>query len=265
MNRRDFLKTSLAATILGSQASCAQSLISPIATGDALLRLNPYIQPEERKEKRIYDNSRPDAVVWATTSHKARTPPYSRIFTHLDGFVESLVQDDFIPVVGGLLVRRDIPQSDKSGFYFYLGTGVSLLKLPSVKPDELISTTYKYYDTGSTSQLIEKEIPENWISFDFREIKLIENGKEYKPTAELWYGGGRKMYDTPINRPVYYPARRKKYSHLDISAIMRFDIPYRPLHFKLEIPPLIIGGVEVPMPTCFFEPFDEEKNKWVDA
>lgn len=265
MNRRDFLKTSLAATMLSSQTSCAQSLISTNADGDALLRLNPYIQPKERVEKRVYDNSKPELVVWQTTTQKATTPPYSRVFTDIDGFIESLVQDDFIPVIGGLLVRRDIPQSNQSGFYFYLGTGVSLLKLPSVKPDELISTTGKYYYTGSSTQSIEKEIPESWISFDFREIKLISNGKEYKPTGELWRGGGIKMYDAPINRPVDYPSRRKKYSRLDISAIMRFDIPYRPLHFNLEIPRLIVGGVAVPMPTCFFEPFDEDKNKWVDS
>ena len=68
-----------------------------------------------------------------------------------------------------------------------------------------------------------------------------------------------------IDLPRNYPdGNRFVAASFWLEETLFFDIPYRPLRFTLELPPIIIqSGIEVPMPTCYFEPFDISKNNFV--
>lgn len=48
-----------------------------------------------------------------------------------------------------------------------------------------------------------------------------------------------------------------------VENTLFFDIPLRPMRFILELPPMAIQCIEVPLSTCYFEPFDISTNKWV--
>jgi hypothetical protein len=277
MNRRDFLKTSLAATILSSQSSCAQSLISPNASGDALLRLNPYIQPEERVENRVYDKSKSEVVAWHSLWQEQdekwdtvnRRSYYAKKVLRTIGFVEGVSTNEKLLYIGGILVRRDYQSTSKQGFYLYFSTSLQWLSLPrrTRKDSKIIEDRYALADSTETVEGFEK----GFVGMDYREFKLVEGSTIRKPTHMVYRPiNSQGAYENvaPSLTPTSIETTPSRYVNRDkvsVGNVLFFDIAYRPLHFKLEIPPLIIGGVEVPMPTCFFEPFDEEKSKWVDG
>ena len=66
-----------------------------------------------------------------------------------------------------------------------------------------------------------------------------------------------------VEEATHYPRRTLKHSSVDISGIVRFDIAHKPIRFRLELPPLEIENVRVPLPVCYFEPYDEVNRRWV--
>ena len=278
MNRRDFLKTSLATTILSSQAGCAESLINSSTKGDAILRLNPYIQPEERVEKRVYDNSKPQNVVWHSAWQEFderwdtvnRKAYFAKKELRTVGFVEGVSTPEKILFIPGLLARRDYQSTPKQGFYLYFKSSIAWLALPrhSTHTPEIIQDRYALDEQFSADVA---GIEKGFVSIDYREFKLLEGNAIRKPTHMVyWPVNSQGAYEdvAPSLIPPAIkitPGRYLNRADMWVENVLFFDIPYRPLTFKLEIPPLIIGGVEVPMPICFFEPFDENKNKWVNG
>lgn len=277
MKRREFLQATAASLLMASQSGYAQSIGQTI--GDAALRLNPAIWPEERVEKREYDNSRPDVVVWHTAPYQMTYP--KKEVTRTVGFVEKVSAESKILYIPGFLLRPDlqpnrfgivIPQlpRDGDGFYFYFSTTLAWLALPrrTSKAPDVIQDRYAFDEQFSVNST--DGFPADFASFDCQEIKLIEAGRTYKPTH---------MQYRPVSNdgvlldvaPSWVPARRtifpgKNFKHpsLGFEKIVYFDIAHRPLRFKVELPPLVIQGIEVPLPVCYFEPFDEISNKWVD-
>jgi hypothetical protein len=269
MQRRQFIQTAGAATVLGSGISSAQSLGQTL--GDAALRLNPLIQPEERVEKRVFAGTNPEIVSWETTFCRSPMPPYEVGSGRRAAYLHALVTANFVPVIGAPLVRRDAPPTERLGFYFYFKTTVALLGLPNVRPEEFISSTGKYFDCSSTKQLFTGVISKNFVTIDYRKIKLTEGNKTYHPTHEVYHelnASGGYPVDAPallrqLTKPSSTPGRDYTSKSMWVENTLLFDIPLRPLRFTLELPPMVIQGIEVPLPTCYFEPFDISTNKWV--
>ena len=269
MKRREFIQATAASILLTSRGVSAQNLGETIT--DAALRLNPFIQPEERVEKSEYDNSRPKEVRWEKLVCEA-TYPERKLLTGWDAFIEKLATSEYVPPVFSPLVRRDIKTTERDGFYFYFAATLACLKLPTVRPPRFVTTSGKYLFCGSSTQLIDNFVfPKGWVSFDCREIKLIEGNKLYHPSHRqlrpINPETGASLDVAPslavITSPIQYPGKDRKGSSLSFEEYLFFDIPHRPLRFRLELPPMIIQGVEIPMPTSYFEPYDIATGKWV--
>jgi len=277
MKRRQFIQTAGAATALCAGVSNAQSLVQTL--GDAALRLNPLIQPEERVEKRVYPHSESNSYIWKeitrtfsnddpTAYGLPRNEKGQYFHKRIWCFVEALATDEKILLTGGGLHRRDIQQTTKSGTYWYFGNTVLWLSLPrrtSKSPNE-IQDRYAYPEL--TSVRPNNGIKGGFLSIDFRKIKIVEGNHIYSPTHEVYHelneSGGYPVDAPALLRPItkssIYPLN---YSSMSIQNILYFDIPQRPIRFTLELPPMIIQGIEVPLPTCYFEPFDTATDKWV--
>jgi hypothetical protein len=270
MKRREFLQATAASLLIPAQGGCAQAMSETI--GDAALRLNPAIFPEERVEKREFDNSRSEEVRWETTVCKSAVVPKDRLFTLHDAFIEKLATQEYIPCMSAPLFRADIQTTPRTGFYAYFKTTVACLKLPNVRPPQLISTSGKYFHCGRGPELVPDFIfKRGWISIDYRKLKLIEGRNTYHPTHQQYRpvnpdtGAYLEVAPSliPITEPDVGPKKEWKGSSLWVEKYLFFDIPHRPLRFKVELPPLIIQDVEVPLPTYYFEPYDVVNNTWM--
>jgi len=267
MKRRQFIQTAGAATALCAGVSNAQSLVQTL--GDAALRLNPLIQPEERVEKRVFAATSPDVVSWETTVYRSLFPPYGKIFKTTNAYLHTLKNDSYLPLITNPLVRRDYQSTAKQGFYFYFKTFVALMKLPNIRPEEFISSSGKYFYCNRSDQSIVGTFPKGWMTIDYREIRLIDSNTVHSPTHEVY----RPIKDQVvldvapslrvIDRPTEIPREDYRGSSMWIEKVLFFDLPQRPIRFTLELPPMIIQGIEVPLPTCYFEPFDTATDKWV--
>src|SRR5262249_51634939 len=145
-------------------------------------------------------------------------------FTTHDAFVERLANTDELPIVSAPLVRPDIAQSAKPGFYLYFGTTIGTLRLPETRPPEFISSTGRHFYTRHSNHLKPRRYPPGYLSIDYRQIRLTEGGTTHRPTGELWHGGGRPVLDRPVDAPVEYPGVEVANRTLPIHAIMRFDL-----------------------------------------
>lgn len=261
MRRRTFLQSTLALGLAHS-ALRAQELSQGVK--DAALSINPLVWPEERREKREYDRSRPDIITWKEYANSVSYPP-GTIARSTYGFIEAAATATMIPLFRGMLVRYDIPQSSEPGFYFYFGITISRLALPRKvrgKPtdDRYVAPTYE--------RSIENEsYPAGWVVFDHRKIRLIERDRVSMPTGEVWYGGGSRATGEPpllsVDQYTQYPRRTSKHPTVDISGIIRFDILHKPVRFKLELPPLQFGDICVPLSVSYFEPYDKLNKRWL--
>lgn len=69
----------------------------------------------------------------------------------------------------------------------------------------------------------------------------------------------------PLTGPGIWPREDSKWDNAWIEKALYYDLLLRPIRFRLELPPMTVQGIEVPLPTCFFEPFDISTNKFVGA
>ena len=80
---------------------------------DAALRLNPAIQPIEREEKRLFDNSNPEIVKWdITTCKKINHLASNEKFKVRNGYIEKLATEKDVPYVT-FNTRTDINYTKK--------------------------------------------------------------------------------------------------------------------------------------------------------
>ena len=191
MQRRTFLQSALAIALASPEIN-AQELGQKI--NDAAMSINPAIWPKERVERREYDRSRPDIVVWAEQSISASYPS-GRIIKGTYGFLEDVATENMIPEIGGPLLRYDIPQAKEHGFYFYFGMTIIRLRLLRTSRGKTTSSRYDY----ANSQDVIKDLPypAGWITFDHRKIKIIEDNRISMPTGEIWHGGGERVTGQP--------------------------------------------------------------------
>ncbi|MFZ6688622.1 hypothetical protein ACO0K0_12815 [Undibacterium sp. SXout11W] len=275
MKRRQFIFAGSAGAIslLGSSASQASNVGQ--AMTDAVLRLNPAIQPEERDEKRIYTAINTPDALWQTNVCGVTVPTMPnepKQQTAVRAYLSQLATQNRVPVLFDPAVRRDVQATSKQGFYLYFNTLYLFLRLSDIRPKNLISYTGKYMDCGSREEYMSGPIPRNAMSIDYRKFALIQGDKVSYPTHKLEIprttDGGilpGQAYLKSLTEADVWPATDRKMSKSSIDQTLYYDLPLRPIRFRLELPPMIIQGIEVPLPTCFFEPFDHLNNKFVDS
>ena len=262
-------RTILAAAALGLvvKPSGAQNLLQ--SAKDAVLSLNPNIIPKNN-EKLLKLPAPSSYGRWDQTTCASRVPPLSERFTKHKVFIRECASPESIPLVEVPLVRFEFPQTKRVGFYLYVSHLISFLKLPSEKPNELIATTSEYFDCNDSRSIQSTKVAANSCSFDYRRISLVVNGKVHHPTHYIHntYEGLTLRTDIPATlEPLEGPTRfpKKTYSprQFGLVDVIFFDLPIIPIRFNLELPPLNVLGVEVPMPEYVFEPFDLLSNQFV--
>ena len=274
MKRRQFIFAGSAGAIslLGSSASQASNVGQ--AMTDAVLRLNPAIQPEERYEKRIYTAINTPDALWQTNVCKRSypSPNEPKTLAPVRAYLDQLATQNSVPILSTPSVRRDIQATSKNGFYLYFQTSFAFLRLPNIRPKNFVSTTGAYMDCGINEGYISDAIPKNSMSIDYRKFALIQGDKVSYPTHRLEVpqnkDGGilpEQSYLKKLTEAEMWPQKDSRSDFFTIYETLYFDLPLRPIRFRLELPPMIIQGIEVPLPTCFFEPFDHLNNKFVDS
>lgn len=220
------------------------------------------IFPKERVEKRVYDSSRPDIVVWHTEAEKPDYPgaPSTRTM----GFVEAAAEEKKILCINGFLVQRQHITDVEKGFFLQFRTDFIYLSLPR----RVLGKNIKYQDRYAFNELLSETFNDGMqaglLKIDYRNIRLIENGKIYHPQKKIVeelnsYGG---LKDSPpllmdIRKADVIPGKNEKNkSVLYLNEVLYFEIDHIPLNFKIEVPSVLINGVEVPFPTFYFEPYN---------
>lgn len=228
------------------------------------------IYPKERVERRVYDSSEPNIVVWHT---EAQTPDYpGGSFSRTIGFVEAASNEKKILSINGFLVQRQHISGVEKGFLLQFRTSLTYFSLPR----RVLGKETKYQNRYDFSELLSEHpkdgIKEGLIKIDYRNIRLIENGKIYHPkkraVEELNAYGGLK--DVPpslvdIDKADVIPKKYiDKEDTIYLDEVLYFDIDHLPLNFKIEIPSAFINGFEVPFPTFYFEPYNTVTNEWIN-
>ncbi len=257
MERRKFIGLGLGlglSSALVNTLAVAQGTSKAVGRGDEIL-------PKERSEKRVYDRSVPEVVVWHTGADT------STIRTV--GFVEAASDKNKLLYLSGFVLRKDIyPDLDK-GFYLYFKTSFSYLALPRRLLGEQHPSQERYAFSEQTTVLSAEGIKAGLVRVDYRNTKLIEDGKVYSPESIVLESrnsvAGSSEAASVLQRlegPITYPDNDVKRSYLWVSETLYFRMDHIPLNFKLEMPPLVINGFEVPFPICYFEPYNILTKKW---
>ena len=176
MQRRMLNQYFLGGLFLHGCASPTESMILK----DAALRLNPAIQPIERKEKRLFDNSNPEIVKWDITvcRHRSELPPEERFNINI-GYIEKMATEKEVPyVVFG--TKRDINYTEKNGLYLRFHAWTKSLENPMHRQKEVVSTTSKYFTCLNDNRHKKVEC-KNCQTIDLRKVKIISDNKEYYP------------------------------------------------------------------------------------
>lgn len=244
---------------------------------DAVLRLNPLIQPKERYEKRQYVAINTPDALWQTTVCGKKTPPVANEpekFSRVSAQLGKLATQISVPVLSNILVRSGYQATARPGFYFYFKTTHAFLRLPQKRPENFISATGKYMNCGSSDDLIVDQVIKNSISIDYRKFALIQGDQVSYPSHEVATRNmppdingfkDKEAYLRPLTGPDIWPREDSKWDNAWIEEALYYDLLLRPIRFRLELPPMTVQGIEVPLPTCFFEPFDISTNKFVGA
>lgn len=255
MERRAFVKYGAGVLLFPAYSLAKDADFS----NDALLRTNLAVLPVEREEKRIFDNSNPEKVKWDTTvcKDKLQLEPVET-YTIDMAYIESMATDAEVPYVT-FSAKQDAQSTDKKGFYLSFSVGVSLLASPRQKPDELVSTTSNYFNC--LNDLRQQHVKCNkCASIDCRKVKIISDNKTYSPTRFVHKPSkAGVLLETPAvlkELATVYEFSR------EIWITLFFEINPRPIRFKLVPPPLYFHGVKVPLPICFFEPYDLLTGEW---
>ena len=226
---------------------------------DAALRLNPAIQPIERKEKRLFDNSNPDIVKWDITNCRQLFDFLPKeIFTVNSGYIEKMSNEQGVTYVV-FNTKMDINYTKKKGLYLRFFIKTRLLENPKHKPKEIVSTTSKYFTCLNDRRQKEVEC-ENCQKIDLRKVKIISDNKEYYPRQFVHEPSKNgALLDTP---PVLMDIDGVDEFSEGLETVLFFEIAPRPIRFTMVPPPLYFKGIKVPLPTCFFEPFDYMTGEW---
>lgn len=238
---------------------------------DAVLRLNPFIQPEERREKRQYAALNLPNALWQTVVCQ---PAYEK--KTRTGEVVQLIEletTESIPVLDGVSVRREYQATSSLGFYLRFQAMHRFLSLPNKRPGNWVSTTAKYMDCGGNEGLAYGLVLKNSMSIDYRKFALIQSDQTTYPSHSVDIprdpsSGGlilEKTFLKPLRDSDIWPREDSKYRYALIEKTLYYDLPLRPIRFRLKLPPMTVQGVEVPLPTCFFEPFDISTDKFAGA
>jgi hypothetical protein len=225
--------------------------------------------PKERVEKRVYDSSKPDVIVWHT---EPQTPDYpGGSTTRTMGFIEAASDERKILCVGGFLVQRKNINGIDKGFLLQFATHFTYLSLPRRTIGKEIKFQDRYALMNIFSENSSDGIRKGLFKFDYRKIRLIENGKVYHPKKILIeelneYGGLKDVppYLVDITDVVITPKENKKMNDLYIDEVLFFEIDHMPLNFKIEIPSFFVNDAEVPLPVFYFEPYNTVTDKWMN-
>jgi hypothetical protein len=214
------------------------------------------ICPEEKFERRKYDRSQPKIIFWKTDENKQ----------HTAGFVESASDDKRILYIAGFLVRQEIVPELSRGFLLHFATTLSYLSLPRrLAGNPEVKERYSFSE--QFSERSKGGIKKGLVKIDYKKTELIENGKSYFASKIV----NDESYDRTsdykklikIDGPQVYPGIDLTRSYFEIEDVIFFDIDHVPLKFEVKLPPLIIDGVEVRLPVCYFEPYDIVSRQWV--
>lgn len=262
MKRRSFIASLGLGSALLPRGALSQN------TGLSGVLAPTKIFPKERVEKRKYDITAPEVVVWRTEKKKPGYP--GDLTSRTAGFVEAASDQNKILYLPGFLVRQEIRPELGKGFFLYFGATLSYLSLPRRLTGRDGRTQDRYAFDETLSATPKEGVKAGLVSVDYRRTKLVENGKVYVPgnfAAKQVTASGALSDQAaslaPINGPLTYPKNDMARSYFDISQILHFDMDHLPLNFTIELPPLLINGATVPLPVCYFEPYDIYTDKWV--
>jgi hypothetical protein len=265
VNRRKFFINSLIGATQCHKPAFAQNLFRTI--GGSLSSFSS-VWPKEKSENRKYDLSKPAAVVWHTAPFEISYPKKTVLRTV--GFVEGASTNSRILYIPGFLVRHDPQPNLDNGFYLYFSISLTYLALPRRLKGNKGEFQERYAFGEQLSVRSNEGIKAGFLKMDFRKVKILEEGISYSPKKEIFRKlnsrGG--LADSPpdlvsIADLDVYPKSDNEESWLDIQKTLYFDMNHCPLKFTLELPPMIINGIEVKLPVCYFEPYDILKNEWV--
>lgn len=254
MQRKDFIKYGAGFLLIPGCSSQKDTYILK----DVILRANPAILPTEREEKRIFDNSNSEFVKWGITLCTEKSAINPTNFSIDMAYIESLATDESVPYVI-FNAKLDINYTDKKGLYLSFSVGTRLLEMPKHKPKELLSTTSNYFNC--LNDLRQKKVDcEKCQSIDLRQVRVISDEKIYH--AKQFVHRPTKngiLIDAP---PVLMDIEGVHEFSKSTWNILFFEISQRPIRFKLIPPPLYFKGIKIPLPICFFEPYDVAAGKW---
>lgn len=227
------------------------------------------VVPKERSEKREYDFNVPDVILWKSKMVESFTSRGT--FRRTVGFIETASDTEKLLYLPGILVRQEILEKKNDGFLLYFKMSLNYLPLPR---RELIGGKTRFIDRyefeDDATFMPSVKIKQGLVKVDYTRMKLTERGKVYVPKKFLYRArtdsGEFESQDVtfkPIGDNMSYPSRDIPRSYFQIMETLYFEIDHVPLNFKLELPPLVINGIEVPLPVCYFEPYDINNKKWV--
>lgn len=270
MKRRHFLSCGAGiAALLNTRFGQAEEKSQSIS--DTILSLNPVIQPMERKDKRRYKSNDSSDITWQTVVCQGKDEHQPRVGKVVQ--LEQLEMPNMIPELAGITVRQDYPATGTPGFYLYFSTLYHFIRLPAKKPENLISTTAKYMDCGGVTGAISGKVKKNSMSIDYRKFSLIQDDRVINPSHKVERRilpkdnngfSDLEPYLDPLTGVSTWPNEDENYKYKQIQKTLFYDFPVRPIRFMLELPPITIQGIKIPLPTIFFEPFDILKDRFVE-
>lgn len=226
---------------------------------DSLLRANPAILPREMEEKKIFDNSNPELIKWdISVCRKKNQLASMEKYTFDLAYIEIMASSEGVPYVG-FTATSDINYTSKKGLYLSFSILTGFLKSPKQRPDELISTTSNYFNCLNDSRQNKIDC-KKCQSIDLRNTKIISDDLIYHPKKFVHRPTKDGiLIDTP---PVLIDMQEIYEFSREIRIVLFFEIASRPIRFKLFPPTLYFNEIKVPLPICFFEPFNYLEGKW---
>jgi hypothetical protein len=221
--------------------------------------LGDVVIPKERVEKREYDRTVPQVVVWRTGQDRSTVRTV--------GFVEAASDDNKILYIPGFLLRKEIYPDLNGGFYLYFKTSLGYLSLPRRLRGQPNQVQERYAFDEQLTATPADGVEAGLVMVDYKKMRLIEDGQIYSPESIVLENGkseNSEAYNAlkKLNGPISYPGKDMKTSDLWVSEVLYFSMDHVPLNFTLELPPLVINGANVPFPVCHFEPYNILTKKW---
>jgi hypothetical protein len=129
------------------------------------------------------------------------------------------------------------------------------------------------YALDDAESLREKvEIKKGLAAINYKDTKIIEGEKKYSAEKLIFQklnSSGALEDKTPQLVPIsgtsMIPNRDLYSDYFDIAETLYFNIDHVPLSFTLELPSLLINGEKVPLPVCYFEPYDLYSDSWASS